>query len=164
MRITCRSWPVASAAVVLLSSAVALSAQETALQPARALSCDDIETFLKTAKLGRQREIPIGATVPLRTTLDNGTLRHDAAIQITDVSLASYTTPRGTEINFRDSWKFNVAGVRAGQDAGTEHGAALRRTPGERRACIVVVVGGRHDDGAGSGPEEAHAARRRTLE
>lgn len=110
MRITCRSWPVASAAVVLLSWAVTLSAQETALQPARALSCDDIETFLKTAKLGRQREIPVGATVPMRTTLDNGTLRHDAAIQITDVRAASYTTPRGTELNFRDSWKFNVAG------------------------------------------------------
>ena len=110
MRITCRSWPVASAAVVLLSWAVALSAQETALQPARALSCDDIETFLKTAKLGRQREIPIGVTVPLRTTLDNGTLRHDAAIQITDIRAASYATARGTELNFRDSWKFNVAG------------------------------------------------------
>ena len=31
-------------------------------------------------------------------------------IQITDVRAASYTTPRGTELSFRDSWKFNVAG------------------------------------------------------
>ena len=110
MRIACRSCTVAAAAVILLWWAVPLSAQETALQPAPALSCNDIETFLKTAKLGRQREIPIGVTVPLRTTLDNGTLRHDAAIQIADIRAASYTTPRGTELNFRDTWKFNVAG------------------------------------------------------
>jgi len=46
----------------------------------------------------------------LRATLDNGTLRHDAAIQTADIREASYTTPRGTELNFRDTWKFNVAG------------------------------------------------------
>jgi hypothetical protein len=60
--------------------------------------------------MGRQREIPIGVTVPLRATLDNGTLRHDAAIQTADIREASYTTARGTELNFRDTWKFNVAG------------------------------------------------------
>ena len=100
----------ASAALILLWCTFAVGAQEAALQPARVLSCDEIETFLKTAKLGRLREIPIGVTVPLRTTLDNGTLRHDAAIQTADIREAAYTTPRGTELNFRDSWKFNVAG------------------------------------------------------
>jgi hypothetical protein len=110
MRTACRSCTVASAAVILLWWAVAVSSQETALQPARTLSCDEIETFLKTAKIGRQRAIPIGVTVPLRATLDNGTLRHDAAIQTTDIREASYTTARGTELNFRDTWKFNVAG------------------------------------------------------
>jgi hypothetical protein len=110
MRTACRSCAVASAAVILLWWAVAVSSQETALQPARALSCDEIETFLKTAKIGKQREIPIGVTVPLRATLDNGTLRHDAAIQTADIREASHTTARGTELNFRDTWKFNVAG------------------------------------------------------
>ena len=100
----------ASAALILLWCTFAVGAQEAAPQPARVLSCDEIETFLKTAKLGRLREIPIGVTVPLRTTLDNGTLRHDAAIQTADIREAAYTTPRGTELNFRDSWKFNVAG------------------------------------------------------
>jgi hypothetical protein len=110
MRTPRRSWTLAAAAVALSSSALVLGAQETPPQPARALSCDEIETFLKTAKMGRQREIPIGVTVPLRATLDNGTLRHDAAIQTADIREASYTTARGTELNFRDTWKFNVAG------------------------------------------------------
>jgi hypothetical protein len=109
LRTPCRSWPLAAAAVVLLSSPTAVRAQ-TAPEPPRALRCDEIETFLKTAKVGRQREIPIGVTLPLRATLDNGTLRHDAAIQTADIREASYTTARGTELNFRDTWKFNVAG------------------------------------------------------
>jgi len=109
MRSACRSWTVAATAVILLWW-VPLSSQETALQPAPALTCNEIETFLKTAKIGRQREIPIGVTVPLRATLDSGTLRHDAAIQTADIREASYTTARGTELNFRDTWKFNVAG------------------------------------------------------
>ncbi len=103
----CRSWTLAAA---LALSVVAIRAQEPASQPARAFSCAEIETFLKTAKIGRQREIPIGVTLPLRATLDDGTLRHDAAIQTADIREASYTTARGTELNFRDTWKFNVAG------------------------------------------------------
>jgi hypothetical protein len=109
MRTPCRSWTLA-AAFALLPSLAAIGAQETAAQSPRALSCDEIEAFLKTAKIGRPREIPIGVTVPLRATLDNGTLRHDAAIQTADIREASYTTARGTELNFRDTWKFNVAG------------------------------------------------------
>jgi hypothetical protein len=96
------------AAVVVCWSAAPLRAQPAAA-PA-ALSCAEIETFLKTAKIGRPRDIPVGVTVPQRATLDGGDLKHDAAIQTADIHQATYTTPRGTELNFRDSWKFNVAG------------------------------------------------------
>jgi hypothetical protein len=69
-----------------------------------------METFLKTARLGRQRSIPIGVTVPSRATLDDGKQQHDASIQTIDESKTSFATARGTEFNFRDSWEFNVAG------------------------------------------------------
>jgi hypothetical protein len=65
---------------------------------------------LKTAKIGRPRDIPVGVTTPQRATLDGGSLRHDAAIQTTDIHQPTYKTLRGTELNFRDTWKFNVAG------------------------------------------------------
>jgi len=109
MRTPGRWWTLAAAALALLSSPL-VPAQEPTPQQARALTCDEIETFLKVAKVGRQREIPVGVTVPLRATLDNGSLRHDAAIQTADIREASYTTARGTELNFRDTWKCNVAG------------------------------------------------------
>jgi hypothetical protein len=94
--------------VVSVWSAVVLRAQPAAA-PA-AITCAEIETFLKTAKIGRPRDIPVGVTMPRRATLESDNLRHDAAIQTADVHQASYTTPRGTELNFRDTWKFNVAG------------------------------------------------------
>jgi hypothetical protein len=75
-----------------------------------ALSCEQIETFLKTAKVGAQRELPVGVTVPSRALLDDGRLRHEAIIQTVDITKASHPTPTGTELNFRDAWQFNVAG------------------------------------------------------
>jgi hypothetical protein len=95
-------------AIVWLSLA-GTAAQSPAPAPA-SLGCSDMETFLKTAKIGRQRSIPVGVTVPSRATLDNGTLQHDASIQTIDETKTTYTTARGTEFNFRDSWQFNVAG------------------------------------------------------
>src|SRR5262245_55698541 len=95
--------------VILLWPTAPLQAQSTA-SPSASLSCGDMETFLKTAKIGRPRDIPVGVTMPRRATLDGDGLTHDAAIQTADVHQAAHTTPRGTELNFRDSWKFNGAG------------------------------------------------------
>jgi hypothetical protein len=95
--------------VVLLSLRV-LTPQSPPAPTAATLTCAEMETFLKTAKIGRQRSIPTGVTVPSRATFDDGKLQHDAAIQTVDISKTSFQTARGTELNFRDSWQFNVAG------------------------------------------------------
>jgi hypothetical protein len=109
MRTSRRWFPVAALSVSVCFTA-ALLARPTASQPSATLTCAEIETFLKTARLGRPRDIPVGVTQPSRATLDDGTLRHDAAIQTADIHKPTYSTPRGTELNFRDTWKFNVAG------------------------------------------------------
>ena len=96
------------ALLTLLGLAVS-AAQAPAPAPAP-LSCADMESFLKTAKIGRQRSIPVGVTIPARATLDGGGLQHDAAIQTLDERKSTYATPRGTELNFRDTWQFNIAG------------------------------------------------------
>jgi hypothetical protein len=85
-------------------------AQEPAAPAASTLSCADIEAFLRTAKIERERGIAVGVTLPARATLDDGRLRHDASIQTVDVSLPVFSTGRETQLNFRDSWQFNVAG------------------------------------------------------
>jgi hypothetical protein len=74
------------------------------------LTCAEMETFLRTAKIGVQRDVPKGVTNPKRATLDDGKRQHDAGIQVVHETKASYTTARGTELNFKDWWEFNVAG------------------------------------------------------
>jgi hypothetical protein len=74
------------------------------------LSCEQMEAFLKTAKVVSRRDSPVGVTVPTRATLDNGTLQHDASIQTVDIRNTTFRGSLGTELNFRDTWQFNVAG------------------------------------------------------
>jgi hypothetical protein len=83
---------------------------QAAAAPASTLSCAQMETFLKTAKVVSQRELPVGVTVPSRATLDDGTMRHDASVQTVDIRSTTFQGSLGTELNFRDTWQFNVAG------------------------------------------------------
>ncbi len=94
---------------VVCGAFAAFGAQTPAAAPTAA-GCADMEHFLETARIVSQRELPVGITVPKRATLDDGTLRHDASIQATDVRRPVQEMARSTELNFRDSWKFNVAG------------------------------------------------------
>jgi hypothetical protein len=91
-------------------SVVFVQAQTPASPPAVTLTCDEIETFLKKAKIGRLRSLPVGVTLPSRATLDDGKLQHEAVISTVDITKMSHPTATGTEFNFRDSWEFNVAG------------------------------------------------------
>ena len=84
--------------------------QAPAAPPAPVRSCAEMEAFLKTARIGPQRGLPVGITAPSRATLDDGSFQHDASIQTVDIRKTTFQTNRGTELNFRDSWQFNVAG------------------------------------------------------
>jgi hypothetical protein len=74
------------------------------------LSCAEMEEFLRLGSIGALRNIPKGVTLPRRATLEYKGVRHDASIQTVDISKAEYKTIKGSELNFRDSWKYNVAG------------------------------------------------------
>ena len=75
-----------------------------------ALTCPQIEDFLRNAPMGAMRDLPVGITVPKKTTLNDGRLKHDASIQPIHDSKASLQTARRTYLNFKDWWEFNVAG------------------------------------------------------
>jgi hypothetical protein len=90
----------------------AAGAQEAAAQPTPQLSDAEIEKFLTEARIVRTRNVGKGVTNSLRATLTDGTLTHDAHIQIVDESRTTGPSARGTELNFRDSWMFNVAAYR----------------------------------------------------
>jgi hypothetical protein len=76
------------------------------------LSADAREAFLATARIIGQKPAPKGTTNTMRVTLTDGVLTHDASVQTIEVSKAVFETPRGTELNFKDDWRFNVAAYR----------------------------------------------------
>ncbi len=75
------------------------------------LTREQKEQFLSTAEVVKTRPAAKGITGVLRATLQSkdGSLMHDAAIQRIDEKKPEFKTDRGTEINFRDTYKFNVA-------------------------------------------------------
>ncbi len=75
---------------------------------------DQKEEFLKTAKVVNTREAAKGITLTLRATLSDGKITHDASIQTIDERKPRFDGLMGTEYNFRDSYKFNIAAYRLG--------------------------------------------------
>jgi len=70
------------------------------------------EQFLLKAKVTRTRGVSVGITGTLRATLSDGTLTHDASVQTIDDYKQKFEGTRGTELNFRDTWRYNVAAYR----------------------------------------------------
>ena len=89
--------------------AFAQDAPETKVSPPPRLSRAEMEEFLLNAKVVARRNLSTGITNSQRATLDDGTLRHDAHIQTVDIQKASFQTASRTELNFRDTYKFNMA-------------------------------------------------------
>ena len=109
--------PVLPAALTLLallfvSAPGLLARQEPAQTPAPKLTLEQQEAFLKTAKVVRARGVNRGVTGTLRATLSDGTLTHDASIQTIDEYMTEFKSNRGVELNFRDTWRYNVAAYR----------------------------------------------------
>ena len=89
-----------------------LLAQESEATSSPSLSDEEMEEFLLNAKVLRCRTTPVGITQPLRCTLSDGTLTHDAGFQKVDIKKAQFQTPQGTELNFRDYYGYNIAAYR----------------------------------------------------
>jgi hypothetical protein len=81
---------------------------------AQELTREQKEQFLRTAKVISTRGTSKGVTGVLRATLrsEDGSLTHEAAISRIDEKKPQFQTDRGTELNFRDTYKFNIAAYR----------------------------------------------------
>jgi hypothetical protein len=90
-------------------SAFAQDATETKVSSQPRLSRAEMEEFLMNAQVVARKNLSMGITNSQRATLDDGRLKHDAHIQTVDIQKASFQTATRTELNFRDSYKFNMA-------------------------------------------------------
>lgn len=89
-----------------------------AADQASPMSRSQQEGFLLNAKIERRRPAGKGVTGSERGTLSDGTFEHDAHIQAINEEKTSFTSTRGTELNFKDSYKFNIVAYRLDQILG----------------------------------------------
>jgi hypothetical protein len=76
------------------------------------LSDKEKEEFLLRAEIVDRRILDVGVTGSERATLTDGEITHDAHIQTIDVYKKRFKTTRRTYVDFRDSYKYNIAAYR----------------------------------------------------
>ncbi len=103
-----------AAAFCLIFPASLLAAEDLALTK------EQMEHFLQTAKVIKGVQSSKGVTSPWRLTLTDGTITHDASFQAIDEHKPAVQLQSGTEINFVDSYKLNIAAYRLAELLGLD--------------------------------------------
>jgi hypothetical protein len=85
------------------------------------LSKEQIKHFLQTAQIINSKQSSKGVTHPSRLTLSDGTITHDASFQTIDERKAEMKLESGkVELDFVDSYKYNIAAYRLAELVGLE--------------------------------------------
>jgi hypothetical protein len=86
------------------------------------LSRDQIRHFLETAPIIKGKTTAKGVTRPMRVTLSDGTLTHDAAFSTVDEhkNIERFEGGR-VELDFVDSYKFSLAAYKIAELVGLDH-------------------------------------------
>lgn len=79
------------------------------------------EEFLKTAQIQKIERLTTGTTGAEKAVLSDGRITHDVHVQTIDVYKPIFRGKSGIEKNFRDSYKFNIAGYRLARMLGIEN-------------------------------------------
>ena len=122
------TWMRSALVALLLASFLPVSsyAQTPVAAPAPELTVEQQKDFLKNGKVIRTRSTSKGVTAPKRLTLSNGTITHDAVFQAIDekqmvASLGGGGRQSTTELNFVDSYRYNLAAYALSGMLGLDH-------------------------------------------
>jgi hypothetical protein len=86
------------------------------------LNKEQIKQFLQTADIIKSRPSPRGITHPLRLTLSNGAITHDASFQAIDEHKPKMDLGNGKiETDFVDSYKYNIAAYQIAELVGLDY-------------------------------------------
>ena len=106
-----RRAPIVTLAFTLFAASLAVAGQGKALTSPQ-LTPSEMEAFLLQAKIVDIREAGGGVTGSQRATLTDGVFTHDAHIQSVDIAKSVFKAGQYTELNFKDTYRFNIAGYR----------------------------------------------------
>ncbi len=114
-------------------------AQEVA---APALSPEEMEAFLLNADLSDLDRLDVGVTGSRRASASDGRITHDVHVQTVDIERDTFVAAGArVELNFRDSYRYNVAAYRLAVLLGMDNVpmSVLRRVGGEPAAVTWWV-------------------------
>jgi hypothetical protein len=95
---------------VLVGVLLACAATTVRAQQTTALSKEQMAVFLANARVVGDTDIPTGVTHPVRLTLDDGRMRHDAAFSTINERLPVWKGKDGTTVlDFVDSYQYTLA-------------------------------------------------------
>jgi hypothetical protein len=98
--------------VVSLFLGVSSLAGQGAATATPRLTPAEMETFLLEAAITNTRNAGAGVTGSLRATLSDGRITHDAHVQSIDVAKTVFKAGAHSELNFKDTYRFNIAAYR----------------------------------------------------
>ena len=101
------------------------------------LTDSEQEQFLKVGKITRAKETSKGVTGSNRVTMTAGGITHEAHVQCIDEAKQSFQTDRGTELNFKDTYKFNIAAYRLARLLGIRNLPVTVERKVQGKTCAV---------------------------
>jgi len=138
-------------AVVLLIAAPWPSPAQTLAPapPAATLGPAEMEKFLLDGRIIKKKESSKGVTDAYRVTLSDGVLTHDAQVQNVDIAKSYFDVgPKKSEVNFKDSYRYNVAAYRLAVALGLDNvPMSVERIVDGKPAAMTWWLDGVMDDG-----------------
>jgi hypothetical protein len=129
------------AILVTFTCAVPLAGGQTpAVATAPSLTQEEQAAFLLNARMGRLRNAGAGVTNSKRATLTDGTITHDAHVQTVDVAQSVFQAGKKSEINFKDTYRFNIAAYRLSTLLGLRVPVSVERRVNGAMAAVTWWV------------------------
>ena len=116
------------------------AAQTPAAAPTPSLTQEEISNFLLKAEIGRLRSVGTGVTNSKRASLTDGTITHDAHIQTVDEAKTVFAAGKHSEVNFKDTYRFNIAAYRLSTLLGLRVPVSVERRVNGAMAAVTWWV------------------------
>lgn len=127
----------------------ALATPVAAAPVAVAPSASEMERLLLDGKITKKKEKSKGVTEAYRVSLSNGVLTHDAQVQNVDIAKPFFEVgPKHSEVNFRDSYRYNIAAYRLAVMLGLDNvPMSVERVVDGKPAAVTWWLDNVMDDG-----------------
>jgi len=124
--------------VVIAFTGAPLSGQESGPAAKPRLTPEEMEAFLLKAAISNRRDAGSGVTGSSRVTLTDGRLTHDAHVQAVDIARPIFQAGKASEVNFKDTYRYNIAGYRLARLIGLDNvPMSVERNVGGKVAAVT---------------------------